>query len=176
MTMRAAGPADLDQVMAVERETFGDWEHGQRRAWSPTAWQADLDAVEESRAVTGRLVLVDTDGDRTLGVADFHHVAETCDLDRIMVLPSARGAGRAGRLLESGMQWASGRGARQMILEVHDENLAALRLYRAHGFTTISRRPGYYGPGRDALVMAAPLPDVESASPEGPAITEEKHV
>mgnify|MGYP003831771013 CR=1 FL=1 len=47
MTMRAAGPADLDQVMAVERETFGDWEHGQRRAWSPTAWQADLDAVED---------------------------------------------------------------------------------------------------------------------------------
>ncbi|AXE38189.1 GNAT family N-acetyltransferase [Acidipropionibacterium virtanenii] len=176
MTMRAAGPADLDRVMGVELESFGDWSKGRRTAWSPTAWQADLDAAAESRAVTGRLVLIEVDDDRALGVADFHHVAETCDLDRIMVLPAARGAGLAGDLLESGMRWAAGRGARRMILETHDENVAALRLYRSHGFTTISRRPGYYGPGRDALVMSAPLPAGEPASPEGPARTEENHV
>lgn len=174
--MRAAGPQDLDRVMAVERESFGDWEQGRRTAWSQTAWKADLEAVGQTRAVTGRLVLLDADGECARGVADFHHVAETCDLDRIMVLPSARRTGLAGQLLEYGMRWAAARGARRMILEVREVNLAALRLYRSHGFTTISRRPGYYGPGRDALVMSAPLDVADSKGPGGPARTEENHV
>lgn len=182
VTVRHAGPADLDQVMEIERECFGDWRKGQRRAWSPTAWRADLDATRAPGATTGRIVLLGCQGSRAVAVADFHHLAEVCDLDRIMVRRADRRTGVAGRLLEAGMEWARGRGAERLMLEVHDDNVEALRLYRSHGFSTIGRRAGYYGPGQDALVMSAPLgasPRCDEGSPsdEGSrASNEERHV
>jgi ribosomal protein S18 acetylase RimI-like enzyme len=44
-----------------------------------------------------------------------------------------------------------------MMLEVEDGNEPALALYQQLGFVTLARRSNYYGPGRDALVMALPL-------------------
>lgn len=172
-TVRHAGPADLDQVMEIERECFGDWRKGERRAWSPTAWRADLDATRDPGTTTGRVVLLGCRDGRPMAVADLHHLAEVCDLDRIMVRPDGRRTGLAGRLLEAGMDWARQRGAQRMMLEVHDDNVAALRLYRSHQFSTIGRRTGYYGPGQDALVMSAPLA-VPRQGTEGPAASNEE--
>ena len=38
----------------------------------------------------------------------------------------------------------SRRGLRELYLEVAEDNAAAQRLYRALGFATVGRRPGYY--------------------------------
>lgn len=43
-------------------------------------------------------------------------------------------------------------------LEVEDGNEGATALYNALGFTEAGRRRGYYGAGKDAIVMTAPLP------------------
>ena len=54
-------------------------------------------------------------------------------------------------------------------LEVEDGNEGAIALYAALGFTEVGRRRGYYGVGKDAIVMTAPLPlvlPVDNASPE----------
>ena len=54
-------------------------------------------------------------------------------------------------------------------LEVEDGNEGATALYNALGFTEAGRRRGYYGAGKDAIVMTAPLPlvlPVDNASPE----------
>lgn len=40
-----------------------------------------------------------------------------------------------------------------VFLEVAAANAAARALYAAAGFTEVGRRPGYYGPGADALVL-----------------------
>jgi ribosomal-protein-alanine N-acetyltransferase len=45
-----------------------------------------------------------------------------------------------------------------MLLEVDAHNEAALAFYRRHGFLEISRRPGYYRAGTDAVVLARDLP------------------
>jgi len=43
------------------------------------------------------------------------------------------------------------------MLEVRVNNLEAIPLYEGNGFRTISQRPDYYGPGKDALVMRKEL-------------------
>lgn len=175
-SVRHAGPADLDQVMEIERECFGDWRKGARRAWSPTAWRADLDATRAPGTTTGRLVLLGCRDGRAMAVADFHHLAEVCDLDRIMVRPEGARMGLAGRLLEAGMDWARRRGAQRMMLEVHDDNVAALRLYRSHEFSTVGRRTSYYGPSQDALVMSARLAVPPQGAGGPSASNEERNV
>ena len=57
----------------------------------------------------------------------------------------------------------------QFAREVEDGNEGAIALYAALGFTEVGRRRGYYGVGKDAIVMTAPLPlvlPVDNASPE----------
>jgi len=139
MPLRSAGPEDLDRVMAVERACFGDFEAGQRAAWSRQSWQADLDPGTASR-----LVLIEEGPEGPRAVADFGHLIDCCDLDRIMVMPQARRTGVAA-------------GAQHLMLEVDPDNTAALRLYRSHGFTDVARRRHYYGNGQDALVMSVSL-------------------
>lgn len=163
MTLRQARPQDLEAVMAVERACFGDAEAGIPQAWSRAAWRAELSSAEHdaggnaSLAAT-RLVLIDQEDGRTRGVADFGRVIDSCDLDRIMVVPAARRAGLAAELLSRGMTWATEGGAERILLEVNPGNTAAVRLYRRHGFDEISRRENYYGNGEDAMVMSASLP------------------
>ena len=41
----------------------------------------------------------------------------------------------------------------EVLLEVHADNEPAVTLYVDEGFEVIARRSGYYGPGRDALIM-----------------------
>ena len=89
--------------------------------------------------------------------------ADEAEILTLAVLPERRRQGIAARLLAAAMAAASGRGARRMLLEVAESNLAARRLYAAAGFRPVGRRARYYASGEDALVLAAAL----SPAPEG---------
>ena len=89
--------------------------------------------------------------------------ADEAEILTLAVLPERRRQGIAARLLAAAMAAASGRGARRMLLEVAESNLAARRLYAAAGFRPVGRRARYYASGEDALVLAAAL----SPTPEG---------
>lgn len=144
MTTRAARLAALD---AVCFDASG--------RWSEQAWSGELDAAGAS---IGRFLLEERAGERIVGAVSVMVAGDTADLLRIMVHPDRRGTGLGTRLLRRALAEAAGRGATRMLLEVRPDNLPALALYRAHGFVPIAERPGYYGPGRDALVMEASLP------------------
>lgn len=140
-----AGAADLDAIMALERDGF---DAGAR--WSDASWRAELTGPD-------RCVLVDRDGTVVRGVATFQVVAEVADLHRVVVAPDRRGRGIARALVGAGLAWAAGRRARHVLLEVEHDNVAALALYRPLGFTELARRRDYYGAGRHALVMRREL-------------------
>ena len=147
------GPADerdLDQIMAVEADSFSPAER-----WGELGWRDELRADD-------RLVVVGRDAHgRVAAAATFQQVAETADLHRIMVTPDRRGEGVAGRLMGAGLEWAAATGAERMLLEVRHDNQGAIALYEKFGFTAISHRRDYYGAGADAVVMQAYLtPDV----------------
>lgn len=70
-----------------------------------------------------------------------------------------KGVGRA--LLRAGLADLMLTRARRLVLEVAEDNAAALRLYRTEGFAEVGRRAGYYarpdGRPATALVMARDL-------------------
>lgn len=138
--IRGATEADVAAITTIEAECFGS-----------DGWSDQL--VRQQLAADHRIVLIDD----TVAYGVVSVMGDVADLDRIAVLAFARRRGVAGGLLEQLVEAASGHGAERMLLEVAADNTAATGLYETYGFTTISRRNGYYPGGMDALVMEKEL-------------------
>jgi ribosomal protein S18 acetylase RimI-like enzyme len=75
----------------------------------------------------------------------------------VYVTPAARGRGVSDALLDAVVQWARTAGCRTLSLGVHEENLAAQRLYQRHGFADTGRRVPYpnAGGGQELIMVRA---------------------
>lgn len=140
----AASPDDIAALVEIERVCFG------ADTWSETLVRAELDAPSRS-VITAR------HGNQVIGYASVSVTVDLADLLRIAVHPGARRRGYGRRLLEDVMRLAALSGAQRMLLEVASDNAAAMGLFRAAGFTDIECCVGYYGEGRDALVLGRPF-------------------
>ncbi|UYN98862.1 MAG: ribosomal protein S18-alanine N-acetyltransferase [Devosia sp.] len=98
---------------------------------------------------------------RIAGFALIRLAADEAELLTIAVDPKWRGKGLGRALMEAGFADLMLSPARRMFLEVDEQNLAAIRLYKRLGFEAISTRKGYYprpdGSAATALVMARDL-------------------
>ena len=145
--LREATDADLDAIMALEHESF------------PTdAWPRDLMSQELASVHTRYIVL--EDGDDIVGYAGVRVLAGDPDSDvqTIAIAESRRGRGDGRRVLHELLRIAIAGGARQVFLDVREDNAPARGLYDAEGFVEIGRRPQYYQPdGVDAVVMQLTL-------------------
>jgi ribosomal-protein-alanine N-acetyltransferase len=92
-----------------------------------------------------------------IGIALCRMAADEAELLTIAVDSGHRRRGAGHALLECVIALVRERGARNLFLEVGDDNPAALALYRRMGFEAVGRRTAYYArPGRpaaDAIVM-----------------------
>lgn len=79
------------------------------------------------------------------------------ELQRIAVVPDARRTGVGATLLAEVRELAARSGASRLLLEVREDNRAALDLYGRRGFTELGRRPRYYRDGATAIVLSAPV-------------------
>ncbi|MDO9379531.1 MAG: GNAT family N-acetyltransferase [Nocardioidaceae bacterium] len=138
--------SDAARVADVEAVCFG------AEGWSEAAVRAELDGVPDTRHVLLWLARGEV-----AGWADLMVVGDVAEVMRLAVLPSGRGAGAGRALLRGLLDEARRRGSERVLLEVADDNVAALALYRGEGFVDLSRRRAYYADGRDALVLALPL-------------------
>lgn len=90
-------------------------------------------------------------------------VADEAEILTLAVAPDARRRGVGQALVEAGAALARMQGASAMHLEVAEDNVAALGLYRRTGFAETGRRPRYYpretGPAADALILSRNLAD-----------------
>ncbi len=146
MIITSARPDDLAEILQLERAGFPA-----REQWSERAWAEELESPE-------RYVLERLDREaRIIGVATFSCVADIADLLRVIVRPDCRSQGIGASLVRAGLEWAGAVGARRMLLEVRPDNASAIALYRSLGFSPVTTRRGYYGPGQDALVMLRTL-------------------
>lgn len=135
------GPAVIDdvaRVAALDAELFG-----------PAAWS---EALVEAELTHARLVVA-RDGTEVVGYAAWSDSTEDAELLRIGVAQERQGRGIGAMLLEA---FIAGCEAERLLLEVATTNLAALTLYRRHGFEDLGVRRGYYADGSDALVLARP--------------------
>lgn len=148
MTPRLATAADAAAVLALEAAAFG-----------VDGWSADSVAAELTAPT--RYVVVAERGGGIVGWAVLL-VGDPADVLRLAVLPGARRRGVGREVLGALLEHA---GERSVLLEVEAGNSAARALYAAAGFTEIDRRPGYYGPGRDALVLSRTPVDTQERAP-----------
>lgn len=117
---------------------------------APPPWSvASFDAT---RSAPGAFLLGDATG-FLLGRV----IAGEAELLTLAVAPEARRHGLGRALCDGFAARARDLGATEAFLEVASDNAAARALYAAAGWREAGRRPRYYGPARDALILRHPL-------------------
>ena len=162
LQFRPMGAADAEGASALEGVCFAGAGH---EAWTPGMFLSELgDDVAAPRSWW-----VAHDDGQLLGLAGGMIVEHDVQIMDVAVDPAHRRAGIARKLLSHVSYDAQMLGCTTASLEVEDGNEGAIALYGSLGFTEAGRRRNYYGQGRDAVVMTAPLPlvlPVDNASPE----------
>jgi ribosomal-protein-alanine N-acetyltransferase len=138
--------ADLPRVMEIERATFP------LDAWSEGMMRGELADQPRTRHYVVAVV-----EDRIVGYAGVAVAADQADVQTIAVLESHRGAGIGAAMLTELLEEARRRGARDIFLEVREDNPVARRLYERFGFESIGTRRRYYDDGTDAIMMKRKL-------------------
>ena len=81
------------------------------------------------------------------------HIADEVQLLDICVANQQRRQGIGRLLLQGVLAAGQAAGCMQAVLEVCSSNIAAISLYKQHGFEVVGRRQQYYSNGDDALLM-----------------------
>lgn len=145
VTIRPAGPADLEAVNAIECDSFSD-------PWPRSAFREALGsetlyftvAVDGHGAVVGYVVGWFAGGDG--------------EIANVAVAAEARGQGIGGQLLDAALETAGRAGSDAVHLEVRESNAPAQALYASRGFVPVGRRRAYYrAPVEDAIVLRCGL-------------------
>ncbi len=144
--IRAAGPRDVEDVARLETECLGvdAWSEGLVR-------EGILGALP-----TVTYLVAEVDGE-IVGHAVTSSAGDIAELQRIAVAESHRRRGIAARLLAGVVDAARRTPADRLLLEVREDNRAAIAFYAGQGFVEIDRRPRYYADGATALVLRRPL-------------------
>jgi ribosomal protein S18 acetylase RimI-like enzyme len=128
MVIRTLTAADLDAVVAAFNEAFSDYlvpltftreqlgEMQRRRGWVP---EASVAAFEDGRMVAFTLNCIEGDRGYDSGTG---------------VVPSHRRSGLARELMRRSFELLQERGCASYVLEVLEENVKAVELYRSLGF------------------------------------------
>jgi ribosomal-protein-alanine N-acetyltransferase len=145
--MRPMRRDDLDQVMAIENELFGD------ESWSEGMFASELDETST------RYYLVEETDDGVSAYAGLcAYAPHEAYVQTIAVAPTAQRRGIGTTLLKVLIDETTKRGVDHLDLEVRADNESARRLYERHGFRQIAVRRKYYQPsGTDAIVMRKDL-------------------
>ena len=151
LQFRPMGAADAEGASALETACFEGAGH---EAWTPGMFLSELG---EDVAAPRSWWVAHDDG-CLLGLAGGMVVDGDVQIMDVAVDPAHRREGIARKLLSHVSYDAQMLGCTTASLEVEDGNEAAIALYAALGFTEAGRRRGYYGAGKDAIVMTAPLP------------------
>lgn len=153
MNIRAATPADVPAMLALER-----------RAATASHWkEQDYQRIFESSG--RRLALVLEEGGKVCGFVVGHDLGEEWEIENVAVAGPARRRGLGTRLVGELLDRARARGVRSVYLEVRKSNRAARALYEKWAFVESGRRKAYYhDPPEDALVYRLTFPQVSPVS------------
>jgi ribosomal-protein-alanine N-acetyltransferase len=130
-----------------------------------TGFERGWDALEFERLLADPTVIChaarSAGSGPPLGFAMSRQILDEAEVLTVAVAPAQRGRGIARTLMTAHLGRLAGRGVKTLFLEVADDNLAALRLYRGFGFEEVGRRSGYYArrgqAPATALIMRRPL-------------------
>ena len=144
-------PMTVNDTSAVAELEAAVYEGSAHNAWSEKLFYEEL-------SQPGRSWWVAHDQGRIIGFAGGYLAGPDFEIEEVACDPARRREGIASRLVSRVAYDAQMLGASTCSLEVDAQNSPALALYARLGFTQKGRRPGYYGAGHDALIMAVDLP------------------
>jgi [ribosomal protein S18]-alanine N-acetyltransferase len=146
-TLRLMTTADLDAVLRLEVELFGE------ESWSRPMLEGEL-----AQQPASRHYLVAVQDGQVVGYAGLLAAGQQADVVTLGVTGHCQGQGLGAALLDALLAEARRRDGAEVFLEVRTDNETAQGLYRSRGFAPIGLRRGYYQPsGADALVMRLDL-------------------
>ncbi len=145
VSIRSATPADCGRLAELHAGAFAN-------GWKTSAIRNLL----KSPNVFG-LVSRSVSGSAILGFVLGRVVADEGEILTLVVAPDFRNRRIGARLIADALRVFRERYAKNIFLEVAEENDAAIGLYRRHEFVQVGSRPNYVSvaPGmrRDALIM-----------------------
>ncbi|KJR97570.1 MAG: hypothetical protein VR65_23435 [Desulfobulbaceae bacterium BRH_c16a] len=141
-----AVPADVDQLAALEISLFKT-DRCSKKSFRYLIRRAHVLVVkrQDSAEILGYAILLGRKNSRKMRIYSFGITA------------TARGEGLAGKLLEVLERISRDSKCTMLTLEVSDSNIAALGLYKKHGFAQYGFRLGYYEDGGHAILMRKTL-------------------
>ena len=142
----SAGADDVPALARLEAVCLGD-----------DAWSTGLITEGVAGSVPTVSWLVARLRGGVVGHAVVSCAGDIAELQRIAVDTECRRQGIASGLLAAVVDQASRDGCARLLLEVREDNTAALAFYAARGFVEVDRRPRYYRDGATAAVMRRPL-------------------
>ena len=140
MIVRRMKKKDLEQVCAIENETFS----------MPWSYQSILDSL----LVKDNIYLVAVENDSVIGYCGVWVIANEGQINNIAVKKQNRNQGVGGKMLQFLFKEGRAKQIEQFTLEVRKSNENAIKLYDKFGFVKVGIRPGFYEkPQEDAVIM-----------------------
>ena len=137
--LRDAVVDDVPHLLALEAMFSGDRLSARQLRHHVSSSRARLRIVESPEMLAGYALLLFRRGSR---IARLYSIA---------VDPTQRGAGLGAALLDDAVHGALQADCDTLRLEVREDNLGAIALYRRAGFREFGKLPGYYEDGGLAL-------------------------
>lgn len=148
ITIRDATPADLESMMAIERQTPS------AAHWNENAYR-ELFEEDAPRRIA---LISENNCDSLNGFVIARYDPENCELENIVVADREQGQGIGYELAQRLKTRARALGCKQILLEVRESNRAARVLYEKSGFQISGRRRSYYqAPPEDAILYTLTL-------------------
>ena len=140
-TIRAADVGDAEQLAYLQ-------ECARDAGWGVDGWRRELNRRQST------VWVVESQSDLLVAALVMWRVLDELQIVEMVVDPDHRRQGIGCELLNTAIAVAQTRTIRTVVLEVRENNDAALALYRKLGFECVERRAGYYDDGhRTALIM-----------------------
>ncbi|EKD35169.1 MAG: acetyltransferase [uncultured bacterium] len=143
--------ADIDQLAALEVDLFHT-DRCSRKTFRYLIRHAQVVVIKRpgDTEIFGYAILLGRKNSRKMRIYSFGIAA------------AARGNGLAGRLLEVLEDIVRAKKCSMLTLEVSDSNVAAIGLYKKHGFAQCGFRFGYYEDGGHAILMRKTLDETRN--------------
>jgi ribosomal-protein-alanine N-acetyltransferase len=144
--IRAISVADAESLAEVHKNCFDE-------SWSAQAFRDMLSLVGFFGFATASPVQSISE---IAGFALGKMICDEVEIITLCVLPQFRNRKMGKALLNKVAAHAESHSAREIFLEVAEDNLIARKMYQELGYESISRRKQYYGSGdsrKDAIVM-----------------------
>jgi len=148
--------SDLAALVELEEAAFDE-------PWTQKAIAWELEAAESLVLLLRR---ANAPGKGLSGWCCLRILGSEGELLRLAVHPRDHRRGHARILLETGLMEVRKQSVERVLLEVREDNIPAITLYRNFGFQPIGRRPRYYRDGTAALIFSLDL-----GSPQTPIST-----